>query len=179
MKSCAIHFRLNLADRQFYVSRGIDLILGATATSGAFKEISFCLRKFGLITQNTSFGWVVSGSQMEPETHQCLAAVTEVPKDKTDPKDLADVLSKFWALEEVPEIPHTSIDDIERENLFVQGVKRNESGRFIIHLPLRLDRRRLAVKSLNHAIRTLESMERRASHDHGLKEVNEKFSADY
>lgn len=179
LQGCAILFRLNLADRQFYVSRGIDLILGTTAVSWAYKEGFFRLGKFGLIAQNTSFGWVISGSQTKPEIRQCLTAAAENPKNEAGPRELADILSKFWVLEEVPELPRTSIDDVECERLFVQGVRRNEPGRYIVRLPLRPDRKRLAGKSLDHAIRALESMERRARRDHGLKEAYEKFMADY
>lgn len=137
------------------------------------------MSKFGLIAQNTSFGWVVSGCQREPESRQCLTAVTEDSKDETGLRELADILPKFWALEEVPETPRTTIDDVECERLFVQGVRRDKSGRYIVRLPLRPDRKRLAGKSLDHAIRTLESMERRARRDHDLKEAYEKFMADY
>lgn len=66
-----------------------------------------------------------------PRPNQCFMAVTGGPKDKTDLRELADSLPKFWALEAAPELSRMSLDDIECKHLFPEDAQRNDPGHYI------------------------------------------------
>ncbi|XP_071574578.1 uncharacterized protein [Temnothorax nylanderi] len=92
-----------------------------------------------------------------------------------------DVLSRqierFWKQEEFPEIPQYTEEEKYCEEYFVNTVKREPDGRFVVRLPQRSDV--LLGDSKEQAYRRLLSLERRFSKDPAFQKEYVNFMDDY
>ncbi|KAJ8934074.1 hypothetical protein NQ318_016033 [Aromia moschata] len=103
---------LKLADPNFYISRHVDLLLGA--------DVYAQLIRPGLVLApsprcpsafNTIFGWVLSGSVQPEQTNERVINSFHVKIMEDCPEnDLESTMRQFWQVEEVPMIS-TSPDD--------------------------------------------------------------------
>ncbi|KAJ8944520.1 hypothetical protein NQ318_011778 [Aromia moschata] len=115
---------LKLADPNFYISRHVDLLLGA--------DVYAQLIRPGLVLApsprcpsafNTIFGWVLSGSVQPEQTNERVINSFHVKIMEDCPEnDLESTMRQFWQVEEVPMIS-TSPDDELCEKLYVEGSK--------------------------------------------------------
>ena len=85
-------------------------------------------------------------------------------------------LKRFWEIEEIPEKPQSLPDDLECERPFKEGQRRDDTGRYIVHLPLRIHGPLPLKGSLSATKRSLERMYERMSVD---PEEYYKFMQDY
>ncbi|XP_037928727.1 uncharacterized protein LOC119663132 [Teleopsis dalmanni] len=142
----------------------IDIIIG----SDLIPEISQTkIRKInGLILQETSLGWVVSGNIERTAAKNITTASATV--------DIAD-LERFWEIEEEAE-------DISKENErceehFKTNTKRTEDGKFTVAIPFKDDKQLGNSRKL--ATARLLSMERKFIQNPSLKEEYSKFMKEY
>lgn len=123
---------LELADKEFYKSRPVDLLLGA--------EVFSQILKGGKVVGNlgqpnaleTIFGYVLLGkvdTSLHSDQTVSLFTTTEVPLEVCIPK--------FWEIETLPKHIHYSPDDEKCETLYQNGVERLPTGRFMVPLPFR------------------------------------------
>ncbi|KAJ8961363.1 hypothetical protein NQ318_014606 [Aromia moschata] len=144
---------LKLADPNFYISRHVDLLLGA--------DVYAQLIRPGLVLApsprcpsafNTIFGWVLSGSVQPEQTNERVINSFHVKIMEDCPEnDLESTMRQFWQVEEVPMIS-TSPDDELCEKLYVEGYSKLPSGRFVVPLPFR-DSKPVFPESKDIAIR--------------------------
>ncbi|UYV78442.1 hypothetical protein LAZ67_16001387 [Cordylochernes scorpioides] len=120
---------LLLADPEFYVTKPIDLILGADT----FVEIILGHKtdlKHHLIALNTKLGWLVSG-----RIHSTIKSNTSVINHCTT--ELDSSIRKFWELEDVP-ISKAQLGTKKAcEILFKSNLKRDIEGRYSVNLPFK------------------------------------------
>ncbi|XP_036322247.1 uncharacterized protein LOC118736259 [Rhagoletis pomonella] len=82
-------------------------------------------------TQNTIFGWILSGQI--PEKVSCFSTqVEQIWSERLDSQ-----LRRFWELEEVPKPKITSPEDEICENLFKSTTTRARDGRYMVRLPFK------------------------------------------
>nr|CAI5834665.1 unnamed protein product [Callosobruchus analis] len=126
----AIPTELNLADPDFNISNKIDLLLGADLL---LKTGQVNLGKHQPILQNTLLGWIISGeisisSIKQFSTHCNLISNSE----------LNDSLTRFWEIENIDKATILSEDETAAENSFNATHERDDDGRFIVRLPLKI-----------------------------------------
>lgn len=174
-----------LADPDCSISRGIDMILGADVYSqlmldGVIQQDSF-------IAQRTIFGWVLTGVIRTSPSRPLTVACTTTPayitpracEEEMWHNRLVGLLQRFWSLEEVPEVIRRSSADLECEAIFASQHSRDDTGRYVVPLPIRKNTSILLGSSLGSAQRALASVHRRMNEDQRLKEEYNKFMSDY
>ncbi|UYV68403.1 hypothetical protein LAZ67_5004220 [Cordylochernes scorpioides] len=120
---------LLLADPEFYVTKPIDLILGADT----FVEIILGQKtdlKHHPIALNTKLGWLVSG-----RIHSNIKSNTSVINHCTT--ELDSSIRKFWELEDVPISKAQLGIKNACEILFKSNLKRDIEGRYSVNLPFK------------------------------------------
>ena len=129
--------KLPLADPQFNEPNEIDLLLGSAVYPDIIREgvVHFKDNVCNLVTQNTVFGWVVSGnskgegSKRASSFHISLHVSTE---NSTD-----ELLKKFWEVEEIPHGNCWSLEEKACEDHFVSTTYRDDDGRYVVSIPWR------------------------------------------
>ncbi|XP_045459242.1 uncharacterized protein LOC123669695 [Melitaea cinxia] len=158
--------KLFLADPGFKNSNKIDILLGADAYSYIIKN-GIIKNPYGnLIAQNTTLGWVLSGtiSTGNMERSQKINVMhVQVNED--------DILKKFWEIEEQSgQKKILTPEEKQCEEFYSSTTRRDESGRYIVRLPFKeVD---LSCKSGNSraiAEKRLISLERKLRNDKDLK----------
>ncbi|UYV74658.1 hypothetical protein LAZ67_12000433, partial [Cordylochernes scorpioides] len=120
---------LLLADPEFYVTKPIDLILGADT----FVEIILGHKtdlKHHPIALNTKLGWLVSG-----RIHSTIKSNTSVINHCTT--ELDSSIRKFWELEDVPISKAQLGTKNACEILSKSNLKRDIEGRYSVNLPFK------------------------------------------
>ncbi|XP_058176692.1 uncharacterized protein LOC131291491 [Anopheles ziemanni] len=120
---------ITFADPTFYTPDKVDLLIGAELFFDILKPSQLDLADNLPRLQDSQFGWIVSGAIVEQQatiparySHHALV-------------DIEKMIQQFWQIEEVPDVPERSIEELECENHFLTTYKRDESGRFIMRLP--------------------------------------------
>ncbi|GFX01806.1 DUF1758 domain-containing protein [Trichonephila clavipes] len=127
---------LHLADPSFYISRPIDMILGA----GVF----FDLILYGKISGtknppsalNSKLGWLLSGKvstacQSEKKVMSLINCHALL--------DLQNQIAKFWEVESIPDGSNLSEEDQRVEKFYLDHTRRNRDGRYVVSLPFKND----------------------------------------
>ena len=146
---------INLADPTFTTPGDIDFLLGAEAYS---RIIHNGLRRgpYGTPTaQRSALGWLVfggAGSIIEGT----VCAVSSPPE-----APLAELLKRFWSLEEVNGGRHMSAAEEDCERQFVEGFRRDATGRYTVRLPMKQINSFPACGTLNAAKRALKTVQAR------------------
>ncbi|XP_055522889.1 uncharacterized protein LOC129717071 [Wyeomyia smithii] len=121
-----------LADPMFHTPEKIDLLIGG--------ELFFDILKPSLIQladglpqlRDTHVGWIVAGVIVGPHLCNVSLQYSHVALE-----DIERKLLQFWQVEEVPDVPKLSAEEIECETHFLSTYQRDETGRFIVKLPFR------------------------------------------
>lgn len=88
---------LPLADAQFHVPAGIDVLLGAEFYARAIRN-GIRRQENQLTAQNTSFGWIVFGANNNKRPNVISSRLVAI-----DNYELMELLSRFWETENVPQ----------------------------------------------------------------------------
>lgn len=114
---------IQLADPQFYISRPVDILLGADV----FAEIILggVIREDNIlpIAQQTRLGWILSGNV---KSFQCNVIINNT-----------DDMQRFWHMEDISEDSEISEEDQECIQYYQATTQRNKEGRYIVRLPLK------------------------------------------
>lgn len=155
---------LNLADCKFNEPGKIDLLIGAEFYLSLLKDDPLVKGPVGCpIAQNTHFGWILSGPVVVKESSQS-SKIFSLRADQSLPQ----VLSRFWEIEEFPNIPAKSIEDGKCEEHFERTFSRAEDGRFIVKLPFK-DENLVFGETRTTALKRFNYLERRFEKDQKLK----------
>lgn len=121
--------RLQLADPDFNTPGDVDCILGADVYSSVLRQGARTGQPGEPVAQETIFGWIITGptsSNADTQTHHIKTHFTCLRSD----------LKKFWKVQELPSEHILSKKDEECERHFVETHARDETGRFVLRLPL-------------------------------------------
>lgn len=167
--------KIFLADPYFNKPARIDLLIGAEI----FFEL-LCVGQIKLmdgypVLQKTSLGWIISGkipsNAPSATTFHCNA--TE--------DDISNQIERFWNIEELAcDRNQRSFTGEEAicEQLFMDTVKRDDHGRFIVQLPTRPKISELG-SSKETAMKRFYQLEKRLSRNKELRNMYCKFMREY
>lgn len=168
---------IELADPLFYQPANIDILIGADL----FWEIVGCkqhpLGRSMPILRSSEFGWLIAGPIFSfPQSIQSSLSCSFTSEDYDD---LNTKISRFWELEEVPNLKSTlSNSELACEQHFLNHTTRSGDGRFIVRLPLSCTPDRLGV-SVHQAKKRLLSLENKFRKNNSIKQAYTKFIREY
>ncbi|XP_045446031.1 uncharacterized protein LOC123654111 [Melitaea cinxia] len=128
----------DLADPQFNQCNKIDILLGADAYSCILKEGIMRSPDNGVIAQNTSIGWILSGAinrsnDSSCRTHSNIAVMHAQMKED-------EILKRFWEIEEkINNKKMLTPDEQKCEEFYKTTTSRQEDGRYVVRLPFRIE----------------------------------------
>lgn len=160
---------LTLADPSFLSEGEIDIILGASEYAQIIKSGLIKSDK-NLISQNTEFGWMVSGTFNSQVGVRVLSFVTNV--------ELQQSLQNFFKSDEFDNEVETELSEEEMycEKHFRENVKRNKNGRFVVTLPFKNEIQQPDLgDSRKCAVASLFQLERRFAKNTKLGDEYAKF----
>ncbi|GFS67404.1 integrase catalytic domain-containing protein [Trichonephila clavipes] len=165
---------LQLADPSFYISRPVDMILGA--------DVFFDLILYGKISGtknqpsalNSKLGWLLSGKvstacQSEKKVISLINCHALL--------DLQNQIAKFWEVESIPDASNLSEEDQRVEKFYLDHTRRNRDGRYVVSLPFKNDN--ALGDSKVQAKRRFFSLENRLQANPELRDRYVKFMQDY
>lgn len=164
--------KLELADPSFNIQGPIDILLGADVAPAILTGGRVAGHQSHPTAFGTIFGWVLMGP-MAPITTNTVTSMLV-----TTETALENSLTKFWEIEEPPQLQHLSPDEVLAEEIFLSSVKRLTSGRFSVALPFKQPRPILG-DSKGMALKRLHYLENRLSRDEGLSKQYLEFMTDY
>ncbi|XP_015116451.1 uncharacterized protein LOC107040745 [Diachasma alloeum] len=162
-----------------YLKPGPIDIIGADSYGRIIKSRVVRSRNTQLVGQQTIFGWILSGpiecSGCSPRVS--LSAVKEFSNEQ-----LQELFQKFWHQEELLKNPNSSAelspDEIECEKFFKSTHTRDETGRYIVRLPLRTSPTALGECKFK-ASRQFQSDARRFQTDESYFQLYKEFINEY
>ncbi|KAL7735481.1 hypothetical protein ACLKA6_010517 [Drosophila palustris] len=163
---------LCLADPNYFVPQGIDLLLG----SDIYDELMLSEVHRGPtgapLAQNTTLGYIVSG-KISGRASPISSYTVKISRNEAS-NELEDLLQRFWELEQFDK-ESADLSEEERwcEEFFVRTHRRLPSGKYIVRLPFLtpLDSTMVLGESYRAALKRLCHLERRLRADDNLKEV--------
>lgn len=138
----------------------------------------------GPTIQKTQLGWIVTGTinnKLQVSTKQKRPLVnTLLTTSHSSEVNLNQTLTKFWQFENDLS-NHKSWTPMEREceEQFLQTVKQNDEGRFIVKLPIKHNGLQQLGESRHTALTRFNNLERRFHHNEKLKQDYSQFMQEY
>ncbi|XP_039299275.1 uncharacterized protein LOC120355056 isoform X1 [Nilaparvata lugens] len=165
---------VKLADPEFHVSKGVDLLLSVAIYSsiqacGQIQLADECT------LQNTKLGWVVWGAITPNILNSCEQPVSS---NCVSTHDISRQLEKFWKIEEV--LPKDSVtkEQHQIEKHYLDNVQRGQDGRFSVALPKK-DNFDLLGQSRHQALVRFHSLEKRLATNAELRSQYVAFMDEY
>ncbi|GFU23073.1 DUF1758 domain-containing protein [Trichonephila clavipes] len=131
----------------------IDILIGSELYFEILNPEQHYLQDGNVILQNTKFGYLVTGilPQSQQQANCCL--ISEPSLDIT--------VKKFFELESLPDDSKEitkSKEGIYCEERFVSTYKRDETGRFIVRLPIKKNAETLLAYSKENTVNRLNGI---------------------
>lgn len=164
---------ITLADPKFDTPGTVDVLLGV----GIFYEL-LCVGQIKLginkpILQKSKFGWLISGAIQNKNSQDetiCNLSINQ---------SIQGQLERFWAIEECSsELAKFTQEELECEKIFTETTFRNDTGRYVVTLPMRDSADKLG-NSLSGALQRFLSLEKRLSTNANLKQQYSDFMQEY
>ncbi|XP_023248350.1 uncharacterized protein LOC111644041 [Copidosoma floridanum] len=172
-----------LADPEFFISKKIDLILGADVYGQLLRPGLERLVPSRIVMQNTAFGWIVSGGLHEERSRRAEQADSRVYVQALHcaaSDELERSLKRFWELEDLPVTQvKMKLEDEACEKIFKETHGRDADGRYVVRLPWKADLPSGAAETRRMAVGSLSSMYRRFARDPQLAHSYQQFMTDY
>ncbi|XP_018377651.1 PREDICTED: uncharacterized protein LOC108770514 [Trachymyrmex cornetzi] len=168
-------FYLELADPNFGKPGPIHVIIGADSYGQILKAELLKSNSSPLIAQSTLFGWVISGP-VTSNTDDHNGRVYHCTIDR----DLQDLLARFWKQEEIPESNAKGLSNEEDncEKHFLSTFSRDQSGRYMVRLPLKSPATLLGDSS-STALRCLSRLNQKFEKQLSFCELYKNFLQEY
>jgi hypothetical protein len=162
-----------LADPYYFREAKIGLILGADIYGSLLRQglrRSSCEQ---VAAQDTTLGWVVTGSVAAPEPNCAVFQCTSLEETTKE-------LHRFWETEEVS-VPKQPLapEDALCEKHFHETYSRNVDGRFVVRLPSRPHVLLSGDNNRSSCARSLQALERRFAREPSLKKTYSSFLTEY
>ncbi|XP_055680290.1 uncharacterized protein LOC129788348 [Lutzomyia longipalpis] len=155
---------MELADPTWHVSQPIDLLIGNEFYNDVVSGKVLRLGAQLPVLKESVFGWIISGPctvpPAEPAAPQVVAATTLSSIDTS--------IRKLWVTEQVEAPRSTCPDHFAAEKIYKETTTRDDTGRYVVHLPLKPNVDRLH-NNLFNASRQLLSLEKRLEQNSELK----------
>lgn len=150
---------INVADESFNKLAPINVLLGSSICWQLFETGKLNLNYKNLLLQNTKLGWIVSGQLLH--NNQLVNQVACL--------SLKENVEKFWQVEEfITNKKHLTPDESICEDKLINTTFRDNSGRFVVNLPLN-ENYILLGNSKSLAIKKCLSLEKRLGKNSQLK----------
>ncbi|XP_076384517.1 uncharacterized protein LOC143263391 [Megalopta genalis] len=159
---------IELADPTFHRPAPIDMLLGAGTVLSILSVGQINLSQPDdpdLYLQKTMLGWVIGGSAPTFKPIRSASCHTHT--------SLQFDLTRFWEIEDGPQIPHFSEAETACEEYFKNTITRNAEGRYVVSLPFNNDKPKLG-ESKSAAYKRFLSLERKLKRD---PELNNQYEA--
>ncbi|XP_055527328.1 uncharacterized protein LOC129719944 [Wyeomyia smithii] len=166
---------LPLADPQFNISQGVDMIIGAGLFFELLENQQLSLAAGYPMLQKTVLGYIVCGKIEQPtlevtDTQSCHFCVEGT---------LDTMLQRFWEIENFDDGKALTPDEQFCEEHFQSTVTRDETGRYVVRLPLKEDKVEMLGDSYPAAVRRFQQMEKRFFTDKHLCKSYSEFMEEY
>ncbi|XP_015376830.1 PREDICTED: uncharacterized protein LOC107171114 [Diuraphis noxia] len=125
---------ITLADPHFYQRGKIDILIGADTYWEIMGTNIFKVNPSGLHLQETKWGWIVAGGNVqgaEIALNSCMFICTE------HDISLSEKIEMFWKVEECISKENWSNEEKLCVEHFTKNTRRDETGKFIVKLPLK------------------------------------------
>lgn len=161
---------MNLADPTFSTPGRIDILLGAEVF-GKIIDAGLMRGPGNVVAQKTHLGWILSGGtnpSINVSQHITSLHITrQVIEDN-------DLLKRFWEVESELYTKQSiwTKDEEKCEEIYQHTTKRDENGRYVVQLPLKLnivDTVKSCGNTKQLAVSRLEQLERRFARNEQLK----------
>lgn len=164
---------IRLADPQFYNPSDIDLLLGADVFWDLIGSNRWSLGSQRPILQETHLGWIVAGPM---NTNYYENNCNKISCNFS--QEIREQLTRFWEIEEVPQIIKPEFQENCCERLFTETTQRDTNGRFCVQIPFKESP---AVLGESHSIaeKRLMQLERKLKNKPQLKEDYQNFINEY
>ncbi|GBN51454.1 hypothetical protein AVEN_268817-1, partial [Araneus ventricosus] len=165
---------IELADSSFYTPGQIDILVGSELFFEILKPEQHRLQDGNVIFQNTKFGYLVTGMLPQLQTQANCYFISEPNLDMT--------VKKFFELESLPgdsrEITKSE-EEIYCEEHFVKTYKRDQTGRFIVQLPLKENAESVLGSSKENAIKRLNGIWNKLNKNNTMETLYKEFMREY
>ncbi|XP_061724297.1 uncharacterized protein LOC133530805 [Cydia pomonella] len=163
---------LKLADPTYDIPSKVDMLLGAEIYCQIIQE-GLLKMNDGIVAQKTTLGWILTGrKQIEAQSDQHNVTTLHITRMVAEDNDL---LRRFWEIEtDVYKKKKILTKEEEKcEEIYKRTTKRDESGRYTVHLPLKQNVEEtvnLCGDTKHQAINRFQSLERKFRKDDKLKQ---------
>lgn len=173
-----------LADPEFYVSKPVEILLGARVFYQMLGPNQVRIGR-GPTFQESSLGWLAVGILSESYKTTALTYALneevkqpEVAEPITNEK-LHELFQRFWRTEELSQEEHKPKNlEEEAEQHFVANTQINQDGRYVVRIPFRSDHQQLG-HSFDQARRRFLALERRIAPNSDKYNEYHKFMEEY
>ncbi|XP_011858580.1 PREDICTED: uncharacterized protein LOC105556118, partial [Vollenhovia emeryi] len=162
---------IKLADPSFHIPGKVDILIGADWFWNLLCIGQLTIGANQLTLQKTKLGWVAVGPLKDVYTNSIRCNLS-----RSD--NLDEQLTKFWEIEELGNNKILSQEETECEKHFVENIRRDQDGRFVVTIPFKGDPGELG-ESKTIACKRLISLERRLERNPDLKGSYTKFLSEY
>nr|CAI5850952.1 unnamed protein product [Callosobruchus analis] len=163
-RAITIPFGIELADPNFHISRKIDILLEAEIFYSLLGAGSYSLGPNMPIIQSTELGWIL-GSPLPV-------------LGKTSKACRLSLERWFWTIEEVSTSNLKTKEEQDCETTLVNSLKRDDSGHFVVSLPIYKDLG-IICNSLPNAKKRLFAMERKFVKQPEFSRLYHDFMSEY
>ncbi|XP_055634288.1 uncharacterized protein LOC129774553 [Toxorhynchites rutilus septentrionalis] len=165
---------INLADPEFHVSKGIELILGAEHFFSFLKGGRIQIGNPSPVLVESVFGWFATGN-VNANPNPVVACQTFC---FSTIESIASNLEKFWQIEDIDATIPSPNEQI-CEQFYRETTTRDTTGRYIVKYPKKDNITKLIGESYSHALQRMEGLERRLDKTHELKTNYHNFIAEF
>jgi hypothetical protein len=156
---------IDLADPEFYISRPVDILLGADIYSNIIQEGIIKHNKKQPLAQQTRIGWILVGN-VQPL--QCNVVLNNV-----------EDIHKFWSVEDISETSNMSQEELDCLHHYQKTTTRNEEGRYIVCMPLKPDFEEKLGSSKPMAVAQFRQLENKFIRQPHFAEAYKSFMNEY
>jgi hypothetical protein len=163
---------IQLADPTFHVKGAIDLLIGAQVFFQLLKPNRESLAQ-NFLLQETKLGWVVVNSCYNNGQDIAIRNLCHFVQPA-----LEQMVNKFWELDSFKNETIINQDDALCEKIFADHQKRSKTGKYLVPLPFKQEKRNLGTSRAG-AIKRFKSLECKFRRGKGFKTVYAKVIEDY
>jgi hypothetical protein len=168
---------LDLADPNFNISSGIDILIGAGLFWDILRDGRIKLSNNQTYIQNTTLGWILGGP-FQTAAIQIHNSICCNLKSTNPNESLQKLVTKFWEVENFDSDKILTVEDQKCEDIFNQTHARDFKGKFILRLPFKSDPPNIgATREL--ALKRFYALERKFKTDSNFKTQYQNFMQEY
>lgn len=165
------HVGTDLADPQYATQGNIDALIGVGVLSRHMRN-GIERNLTGLLAQNTSFGWIISG---ETTSSNAIEEASLYTVSTVIHNDLSRLIQKLWEIDEMDGKLMTIDEQLCEEHFKNTVVRRN--NRYSVQMPIKPDMELGQSRAM--AIRRLFAQENKFKRDPTYKELYVNFMTEY